>query len=191
MKIIKEQWRLQIWPPRVCLSSTNKLGAYGLPRPLLANCGGPLATSFQIFNGVGSLLLFAGTSVNASLATMAAERLETARTLARDDARMRWLWSCRHSPSSFFLLQGVCVKDKYGVAYCQCAGSFTGEDCESKSEFAYIAGGETDFKPKLFPSLILLRNHWRCYLRHPAGSAHLDDLRQGHQGQEAREARAW
>ena len=33
------------------------------------------------------------------------------------------------------------MKDKYGVAYCQCAGSFTGEDCESKSEFAYIAGG--------------------------------------------------
>jgi len=39
--------------------------------------------------------------------------------------------------------EGVCVKDKYGVAYCQCAGSFTGEDCESKSEFAYIAGGIT------------------------------------------------
>ena len=105
MKIIKEQWRLQIWPPRVCLSSTNKLGACGLLRPLLANCGGPLATSFQIFNGVGSLLLFAGTSVNASPATMAAERLETARTLARDDARMRWLWSCRDSPSSLFQFQ--------------------------------------------------------------------------------------
>jgi hypothetical protein len=39
--------------------------------------------------------------------------------------------------------EGACVKDKYGVAYCQCAGSFTGEDCESKSEFAYIAGGIT------------------------------------------------
>jgi hypothetical protein len=37
----------------------------------------------------------------------------------------------------------VCVKDKYGDAYCQCAGSFTGEDCEAKSEFAYIAGGIT------------------------------------------------
>merc|ERR1712088_499069 len=37
--------------------------------------------------------------------------------------------------------EGACVKDKYGVAYCQCAGSFTGEDCEEKSEFAYIAGG--------------------------------------------------
>merc|ERR1712004_278365 len=37
--------------------------------------------------------------------------------------------------------EGVCVKDKYGVAYCQCAGSFTGEDCESKSESAYGGNG--------------------------------------------------
>merc|ERR1719221_1043972 len=39
--------------------------------------------------------------------------------------------------------QGKCLKDKFGAAYCQCAGSFTGEDCEQKSEFAYIAGGIT------------------------------------------------
>ena len=39
--------------------------------------------------------------------------------------------------------EGICVKDKLGVAFCQCAGSFTGEDCEAKSEFAYIAGGIT------------------------------------------------
>ena len=39
-------------------------------------------------------------------------------------------------------MQGKCLKDKFGAAYCQCAGSFTGEDCEQKSEFAYIAGGE-------------------------------------------------
>ena len=28
-----------------------------------------------------------------------------------------------------------------GTAICRCAGSFTGERCEEKSEFAYIAGG--------------------------------------------------
>jgi len=39
--------------------------------------------------------------------------------------------------------EGLCLKNKYGEAYCQCVGSFTGEDCESKSEFAYIAGGIT------------------------------------------------
>jgi len=39
--------------------------------------------------------------------------------------------------------EGRCVKDKYGEARCQCAGSFTGEYCEAKSEFAYIAGGIT------------------------------------------------
>jgi hypothetical protein len=35
----------------------------------------------------------------------------------------------------------VCLKDKQGSPYCQCAGSFTGKHCETKSEFAYIAGG--------------------------------------------------
>ena len=39
-------------------------------------------------------------------------------------------------------LQGTCLKDKLGNPYCQCVGSFTGDDCETKSEFAYIAGGE-------------------------------------------------
>merc|ERR1712079_614833 len=37
--------------------------------------------------------------------------------------------------------QGTCLKDKAGNPYCQCVGSFTGDDCETKSEFAYIAGG--------------------------------------------------
>jgi hypothetical protein len=37
--------------------------------------------------------------------------------------------------------EGVCLKDKVGSPYCQCAGSFTGKHCETKSEFAYIAGG--------------------------------------------------
>ena len=32
-------------------------------------------------------------------------------------------------------------QDKKGNPYCQCAGSFTGKQCEEKSEFAYIAGG--------------------------------------------------
>ena len=38
-------------------------------------------------------------------------------------------------------LQGTCLKDKDGAAFCQCVGSFTGDHCETKSEFAYIAGG--------------------------------------------------
>ena len=33
------------------------------------------------------------------------------------------------------------LQDKKGNPYCQCAGSFTGKQCEEKSEFAYIAGG--------------------------------------------------
>jgi hypothetical protein len=45
-----------------------------------------------------------------------------------------------------FVWQGVCLKDKYGQAYCQCAGSFAGPNCEEKSEFAYISGGETPLK---------------------------------------------
>ena len=39
-------------------------------------------------------------------------------------------------------LQGQCLKDKAGNPYCQCAGSYYGDKCETKSEFAYIAGGE-------------------------------------------------
>ena len=45
---------------------------------------------------------------------------------------------------------------------------------------------------KLSPMLIFLfRHHWRRDLCHPVGSAHLDDLRQGNQGEEAREAWTW
>ena len=45
---------------------------------------------------------------------------------------------------------------------------------------------------KLSPKLIFLfRHHWRRDLCHPVGSAHLDDLRQGNQGEEAREAWTW
>jgi len=33
------------------------------------------------------------------------------------------------------------VTDELGNPFCQCVGSFTGDDCETKSEFAYIAGG--------------------------------------------------
>ena len=39
--------------------------------------------------------------------------------------------------------------------------------------------------------IFLFRHHWRRDLCHPLGSAHLDDLRQGNQGEEAREARTW
>jgi len=37
--------------------------------------------------------------------------------------------------------EGECLKTKMGEPYCQCSGSFTGEMCEEKSEFAYISGG--------------------------------------------------
>ncbi len=37
--------------------------------------------------------------------------------------------------------EGTCLKDKQGMPYCQCAGSFTGKLCETKSVFAYVAGG--------------------------------------------------
>ena len=47
-----------------------------------------------------------------------------------------------HFNNHFVCVQGTCLKDKLGNAYCQCVGSFTGDDCETKSEFAYIAGGE-------------------------------------------------
>merc|ERR1711874_887653 len=43
--------------------------------------------------------------------------------------------------SNFCRNEGICLKDKDGDPYCQCAGSFTGKRCEEKSEFAYIAGG--------------------------------------------------
>ena len=40
-------------------------------------------------------------------------------------------------------------------------------------------------------AIFLFRHHWRRDLCHPVGSAHLDDLRQSNQGEEAREARTW
>jgi hypothetical protein len=48
---------------------------------------------------------------------------------------------CRDNCLDFCRNEGVCLKDKHGNPYCQCAGSFTGKQCEEKSEFAYIAGG--------------------------------------------------
>jgi hypothetical protein len=48
---------------------------------------------------------------------------------------------CRDNCLDFCKNEGVCLKDKHGNPYCQCAGSFTGKQCEEKSEFAYIAGG--------------------------------------------------
>lgn len=41
--------------------------------------------------------------------------------------------------------EGVCLKDKQGNPFCQCAGSFTGKHCETKSTFAYFAGGIAGF----------------------------------------------
>ena len=81
----------------------------------------------------------------------------------QDSQVLKFNYKCYSAIYEFnlILLQGACVKDKYGVAYCQCAGSFTGEDCESKSEFAYIAGGKI-FHPKIiernFPNLRKMKN---------------------------------
>ena len=48
---------------------------------------------------------------------------------------------CSDTCLDFCKNEGQCLKDKHGNPYCQCAGSFTGKQCEEKSEFAYIAGG--------------------------------------------------
>lgn len=61
---------------------------------------------------------------------------------------------CLVETCTFFLLdrctdhcrnEGVCLKDKQGNPFCQCAGSFTGKHCETKSTFAYFAGGIAGF----------------------------------------------
>jgi len=48
---------------------------------------------------------------------------------------------CVDNCEGFCRNDGLCLKMKEGNPYCQCAGSFTGDNCEDKSEFAYIAGG--------------------------------------------------
>jgi len=48
---------------------------------------------------------------------------------------------CVDNCDGFCRNDGLCLKTKEGDPYCQCAGSFTGINCEEKSEFAYIAGG--------------------------------------------------
>jgi hypothetical protein len=47
---------------------------------------------------------------------------------------------CVDNCKDYCMNDGTCVK-KEGLPYCQCAGSFNGQKCEEKSEFAYIAGG--------------------------------------------------
>jgi hypothetical protein len=49
--------------------------------------------------------------------------------------------NCTDNCKDFCRNEGICLKNKRGEAFCQCAGSFTGKQCEEKSEFAYIAGG--------------------------------------------------
>jgi len=49
--------------------------------------------------------------------------------------------SCFDPCDGFCRNSGICLKNKKGEPYCQCAGSFTGIQCAEKSEFAYIAGG--------------------------------------------------
>lgn len=49
--------------------------------------------------------------------------------------------SCFDKCDGFCRNGGICLKNKEGEPYCQCAGSFTGLKCAEKSEFAYIAGG--------------------------------------------------
>merc|ERR1712241_359131 len=49
----------------------------------------------------------------------------------------------REDGSAYCKNQGTCLKNwkNGGKPVCQCAGSFTGDFCGEKSEFAYIAGG--------------------------------------------------
>jgi len=49
--------------------------------------------------------------------------------------------SCVDMCEGFCKNDGLCVRTTLGLPKCQCAGSFVGDHCEEKSEFAYIAGG--------------------------------------------------
>ncbi|XP_071520140.1 uncharacterized protein uif isoform X2 [Panulirus ornatus] len=48
---------------------------------------------------------------------------------------------CSDKCENFCENNGICKKDKDGEAYCTCSGSFTGSNCQIKSDFTYIAGG--------------------------------------------------
>jgi hypothetical protein len=41
----------------------------------------------------------------------------------------------------FCFNEGTCHKDKKDNPFCECIGSFVGQRCKEKSDFAYIAGG--------------------------------------------------
>lgn len=49
--------------------------------------------------------------------------------------------SCSYMCEGFCRNDGLCVISDLGQPRCECVGSFTGKNCEEKSEFAYIAGG--------------------------------------------------
>jgi len=49
--------------------------------------------------------------------------------------------SCQDKCDGYCRNDGECVKTELGEPKCQCAGSFAGAQCATKSEFSYIAGG--------------------------------------------------
>ena len=55
-------------------------------------------------------------------------------------------FQCMDKCDNFCKNDGVCKKQKItGEPYCQCIGSYTGLQCESQSNFAYIVGGSAGF----------------------------------------------
>ena len=75
---------------------------------------------------------------------LAVVKMETVPMFVMEDAKIRFETSFKLLLNPYHItgiLQGTCVTDELGNPFCQCVGSFTGDDCETKSEFAYIAGG--------------------------------------------------
>ena len=51
-------------------------------------------------------------------------------------------FACMDRCDNFCKNDGKCRRDKAnGEPYCQCTGSYTGQQCETQSNFAYIVGG--------------------------------------------------
>ena len=51
-------------------------------------------------------------------------------------------FACMDRCDNFYKHDGKCRRDKANEEpYCQCTGSYTGQQCETQSNFAYIVGG--------------------------------------------------
>ena len=51
-------------------------------------------------------------------------------------------FACMDRCDNFYKNDGKCRRDKANEEpYCQCTGSYTGQQCETQSNFAYIVGG--------------------------------------------------